>query len=293
MDAVLTWFGVSTFKLEIDDRVIFLDTFVDRAPEAPQVGLRSSEVERADFILLGHSHFDHTLGADTIARNTGAVIVGSYESVRTASEAEVDEHQLMPVAGGETIQLSDDVRVRVFPGLHSCIWAPSSRDAGQCLSGDTGVSHQERLHRQARRIRELQEPGPGHSHPNPPAPRGDGGALVYLIETPGGAIWWNDTSGYWSWVTKTARAQVAILAAAGRGNIDGEPVQGSLADFVSRQAELLRPETVIFCHHDNWNPPRTREMDMQPIAFAIKDRAGSAVDVVEPTYGNPLNLKLG
>ena len=31
------------------------------------------------------------------------------------------------------------------------------------------------------------------------------------------------------------RPDVAILAAAGRGNIDGEPIQGSLADFVGRQ----------------------------------------------------------
>ena len=41
------------------------------------------------------------------------------------------------------------------------------------------------------------------------------------------------------------RPDVAILAAAGRGNIDGEPIQGSLAEFMAREADLLRPRRVI------------------------------------------------
>ena len=73
------------------------------------------------------------------------------------------------------------------------------------------------------------------------AHRGDGGALCYVFDTPGGRLFYQDTSGYWTGMVQGIRPDVAIIAAAGRGNIDGEPIQGSLAQFVGREAALLRP----------------------------------------------------
>ena len=70
--------------------------------------------------------------------------------------------------------------------------------------------------------------------------RGDGGALVFMIDTPEGSLLYQDTSGHWTGILHDLRPDVAILAAAGRGNVDGEPVQGSLAGFVARQASLAR-----------------------------------------------------
>jgi hypothetical protein len=59
-----------------------------------------------------------------------------------------------------------------------------------------------------------------------------GGTLAYLIETPQGSVFWQDTSGSWTGVLRELKPDVAILAAAGRGNLDGEPIQDFLADFV-------------------------------------------------------------
>src|SRR5579885_1672328 len=115
MVVTLDWLGTATFRLTIDDLVIFLDAYLDRVPAAPPVGLHSAEVDRADFILVGHSHFDHLWGAETIARHTGATIIGSHETVRLMTEEEVPEQHLIAVAGGESIRLSDNVTVRVFP----------------------------------------------------------------------------------------------------------------------------------------------------------------------------------
>ena len=64
MSVFLDWLGVSTFRLTIDDTVIFLDAYIDRNPAATPVGLKIAEVERADYILIGHSHFDHLWGAE-------------------------------------------------------------------------------------------------------------------------------------------------------------------------------------------------------------------------------------
>ena len=84
--ATLDWYGCATFRLTIDDLVVFLDAYIDRAPGAPGTGLTADDVDRADWILVGHSHFDHLWGAERIARNTGATIVGSYESIRVMAE---------------------------------------------------------------------------------------------------------------------------------------------------------------------------------------------------------------
>src|SRR5262249_3519800 len=181
--------------------------------------------------LVAPSHFGHLWGAERIARNSGATIIGSHESVRLMVNEEVPESQLMAVAGGERIRLSDDVSVRVFPSQHSCIWAQMGRPEEVCL-GDMGLTLQERQSNLAARAGSRaasSRPGmaevQAHTAANTQRPRGEGGALAYLIETPQGSILWKDTSGHWTGILRDLRPDVALLAAAGRGNIDGEPVQ--------------------------------------------------------------------
>ena len=89
--ATLDWYGCATFRLTLGDLVVFLDAYIDRAPGAPGTGLTADDVDRADWILVGHSHFDHLWGAERIARNTGATIVGSYESIRMMAEQGVPD----------------------------------------------------------------------------------------------------------------------------------------------------------------------------------------------------------
>ena len=137
--------------LVVDELVIFLDAYIDRNPLAPPVGIQVSDVQRADYVLVGHSHFDHLWGAERIAHQTGATIVGSHESVRLMEMEEVPDEQLVAVAGGERIRLSDSVSVRVFPSQHSCIWSTMGASGEVCL-GDLGLTLPERqtnLDRQA------------------------------------------------------------------------------------------------------------------------------------------------
>ena len=296
MTVTLDWLGVSTFRLVVNDTVIFLDAYMDRVPGAPPVGMGTADVERADFVLVGHSHFDHLWGAETIARNTGATVIGSYETARIMASEEVPEAQIVAVGGGERIRLSEDVVVRVFPSQHSCIWAtqggsPDSRDPSFVCLGDYGLELHERdenLRRNRRQARDPERPGADdlarHVKESNQGARGDGAALAYLIETPEGGILWKDTSGHWSGVLRDLRPDFAILAAAGRGNVDGEPIQGSLAEFVAREADLLRPRRVTLCHHDSWIPPMTsRELDVEPVRHQLGRRAPQT-ELVEMGY---------
>ncbi len=289
MSVSLDWLGVSTYRLVIDDLVIFLDAYIDRNPQAPPVGIRVADVDRADYVLVGHSHFDHLWGAERIAHQTGATIIGSHESVRLMEIEEVPGDQLVAVAGGERVRLSDSVSVRVFPSQHSCIWSTAGASGEVCL-GDLGLTLDEReanLDSRAAQRASSNVPGmaeaESHMRECAQRPRGEGGALAYLFETPHGSILWKDTSGHWTGILRDLRPDVAMLAAAGRGNIDGEPIQGTLAQFVAREADLLRPRRIVLGHHDDWNPPMTSPTDMEPIEGELSRQAPN-VELVQMDY---------
>ncbi|MGH2585774.1 MAG: hypothetical protein ACRDJE_12745, partial [Dehalococcoidia bacterium] len=179
------------------------------------------------------------------------------------------------------------------PSQHSCIWASAGADAGAVCLGDQGMTFQDRqerlMSRGANTLRGGSPDDPGmqavaaHRRANTQRPRGEGGALAYLIETPEGSILWKDTSGHWSGILRDLRPDVALLAAAGRGNIDGEPVQGSLAQFVAREADLLRPRRIILSHHDDWMPPVTRPTDTTPVREELA-RQAPYTELVEIGY---------
>jgi L-ascorbate metabolism protein UlaG (beta-lactamase superfamily) len=293
MTVTLDWLGCATFRLTIGQLVVFLDGYIDRVPSAPPVGLSTAEVERADFVLVGHSHFDHLAGAEVIARNTGARIIGSFETCRVMRGQDVPPGQLLPAQGGEHFRLGPDVTVRVYPSLHSCVWASGSLDTNEASTGQLDLTEDEReqqvglggaiaraIEAGDQRALEMQ------SHlATAVGSRSHGGALAYVIETPERSIFYQDTSGCWTGVLDKLRPDVAILAAAGRGNLDGEPIQGSLAQFVGREAELIKPSTIVLGHHDNWMPPVTREggTDVGPIREELA-RTAPGARLVEPGY---------
>ena len=285
--ATLDWLGCATFRLTVADLVVFLDAYIDRVPSAPPVGLMTSEVERADWIVVGHSHFDHLWGAETIARNTGATILGSHETVRVMEQHGVPSEQLLPVGGGERVRLAPDVTVTAFPSQHSCVWSQTKMTAAdEVCVGDLGLTYQEQQARFAALAEwfgTLDQAVRDHLAASYQGVRGDGGAFVYLFETPEGSLFYQDTSGHWSGILRDLRPDVAILAAAGRGNVDGEPVQGSLAGFVARQADLLRPRRVFLSHHDDWLPGFSNAIDTKSIRDELA-RSVPRAELVEMDY---------
>jgi len=286
--ATLDWFGCATFRLTVGELVIFLDAYLDRVPAAPQPGLRPEDVERADWIVVGHSHFDHLWGAERIARRTGARILGSHETVRVMEAQGVPEDRMIAVSGGERVRLGPDVVVDVYPSQHSCVWSHTAMAASDevCI-GDLGLTWQEQQERFRALAAHFGTLGPealAHLRASAQGVRGDGGALVYHFRTREGSLLYQDTSGHWSGVLRDLRPDVAILAAAGRGNVDGEPIQGSLAQFVAREVDLLRPRRVFLGHHDDWLPGFSRAIDVKPIREAIA-RARPGTELVETGYG--------
>lgn len=287
MTTTLDWYGCATFRLQTAGLTIFLDAYIDRVAGAEGPGVTTDDVDECDWIVVGHSHFDHLYGAERLARSTGATIIGSYESVRIMEAQGVPLDQLICVAGGERVDLGNEVFVSVYPSQHSCVW--SHAEMGQpdevCL-GDLNLTYQQRAGRMGQLMEHIQSLGAdvrSHLAAASQGDRGDGGALVYLFETPDGRLFYQDTSGHWTGIMQDLRADVAILAAAGRGNIDGEPIQSSLAQFVARQAELLRPDRIVLAHHDNWLPGFSVATDTTTIVAEI-GRVRPEAAVLQPGY---------
>ena len=105
--------------------------------------------------------------------------------------------------------------------------------------------------------------------------RADGGQLNYLLSSPEGSLLVSASAGYWSGIMRELRPDVAVLSIAGRPNLDGEPFQGSHAQFIAGEVETLRPRRVVFCHHDAWLPPLPA-MDVEPVARELARRAPRA-----------------
>lgn len=289
---MLEWFGCATFRLSVDGLVVMLDAYVDRAPSAEGPGVGVEAIEECDWILVGHSHFDHLYGAERIMAATDATLVGSYETVRVMTEAGVDPDRMICVAGGETIALSPTTSVSVWPSQHSCVWSHGqmAQPADVCL-GDLVVTWHEQQAKMAEladylanelapdAVEHLLSTMGSHSH------RGDGGALLYRLDTPSGSLLYQDTSGHWSGIIDSLDVDVAILAAAGRANIDGEPIQGSLLDFLARQVDATAAATTILCHHDDWLPGFSVPTDMEPIRELFDDLDTTLLELgyCEPT----------
>jgi len=286
----LNWYGCATFSLRTAELTIFLDAYIDRPDGAEGTGLTAADISEADYLLIGHSHFDHLWGAERIMENTDATLIGSYESIRVMEQAGVPLKRMICVAGGETIALSSDVTVSVYPSQHSCVWSHEQMDEPDvvCL-GDLGVTWQEQQHRMAELMSYLStetsqavqshlvEASTGHSD------RGDGGALLYLVDGPDGSVLFQDSAGAWSGIFDTLNPDVAILAAAGRANIDGEPIQGSLAQFVAMEAGALKPKKLVYGHHDDWMPGFSIPVNTTSINAAVRE-AHSSVEIIEPRY---------
>ena len=138
MSIKIAWLGCATFRLVMGDLITFLDAYMDRVASAPKVGLSASQVDKEDYVVVGHSHFDHIAGAETITANTGAIVIGSNETARVLHNEQISRNQLRVAQGGKRYRLSDSVTMRVFPSLHLCIWIP---DMFQPNTDDSRTGH--------------------------------------------------------------------------------------------------------------------------------------------------------
>lgn len=111
--ANLTWHGHSCFTLVTDDgaRIIF-DPWLD---ENPVADIRSDQVEELDYILVSHGHFDHFGDGIKLARQTGAILVSTFEIATFAESQGIENVHAMSIGGAYDFPFG---RVKMTPAVH-------------------------------------------------------------------------------------------------------------------------------------------------------------------------------
>src|SRR5450432_3071160 len=143
----MTWMSIANWYFHIGDTRIIMDAYITRVPGPPffvappaypndlyaytrqPYGVDLASITRVrdavlgsaklDYLLAGHSHFDHTWDTPTWAKLTGAPMIGGMSSCFQALAQGVPTAQCRSVSGGEKIVLGDGITARVVRFNHS------------------------------------------------------------------------------------------------------------------------------------------------------------------------------
>lgn len=90
----ITHYGQNSLSIETGGKHIIVDPFITQNDLAKEkVDIKDL---KADFIFLTHAHFDHTLDAEAIAKNTGATIVANFEVYQHFADKDLEAMPLNP-----------------------------------------------------------------------------------------------------------------------------------------------------------------------------------------------------
>jgi hypothetical protein len=142
----LTWMSIANWDMNINGKRILMDAYISRLPNSLFVAapgfpndlyaftkaaekvdvesikkVRDAEVgsDKVDYLLVGHSHWDHSWDTPTWSKLTGAPLIGGISTCLQAAAQGVAAAQCRSVKGGEKIDLGDGVTMRVVRWNHS------------------------------------------------------------------------------------------------------------------------------------------------------------------------------
>ncbi|HTE05530.1 MAG TPA: MBL fold metallo-hydrolase [Planctomycetota bacterium] len=132
--ATLTYLGVAGWSLSDGQHVVLVDPYFSRPaldgglPVAPdEEAIARLAPPAADLILVGHSHVDHVLDAPSVARRTGAQILGSVSTAHDAHACGLPAERIIAWRAPLGAPLSDGTRAdleRFAAEIHAA--APAS-----------------------------------------------------------------------------------------------------------------------------------------------------------------------
>ena len=269
----LRWLGVASFEVSHAGRVLLLDPFVSRPPDAcPPLPIGGRFPEHADAILVTHGHYDHFGDVPELAHRLGA-------TVYLPADLHTQQTMLLRLLGRN----EEEVRWRA--------WTRGSRvELGGLVVEAYPVDREERQLRWLQRAAAQAIRGrlglrgiAAAARLSTVHPFADGVALHLTHAATGASLF------FLGGLTRQVRGlpephpTVDVLALPLTENSDWW-----LDDAVGLVL-LLRPRVVLVHHHDDWCPPLTRPADVGAFRRTIDERCG--IPVFEPPIGLPFTLE--
>ena len=143
----MTWMSIANWYFQVGDKRIMMDAYITRVPGPPffypPQGLPNDQYaytkegygidkesiakvrdavlgrDKLDYMLVGHSHFDHSWDSPTWSMMTGAKMIGGASSCMQGVANGLPKEQCQAVSGGEKISLGNGITIRVVRFNHS------------------------------------------------------------------------------------------------------------------------------------------------------------------------------
>lgn len=265
---VIRWIGYSNFELAYSGQILLLDAYYDRGSIFPPLGVKATEIRKADAILIGHGHVDHMSDAASIASRTGAIVVGAPVTTEKLATQALAPAQVKTVTGrgGEALQFGKfkvepilgrhgepppDVTAAFNTALRPYAKAPSAEQAAeQAAIRDRGTSDP----------RVLAE-----------------GTIAYLITLDNGfRLMYRDSGG------RVTDQEKAVMAKVGRVDVALVAVAADFLNSLTEQRALehvrtYKPDVYMPAHHDGSVNDLWRATE--PIFQALKQENPSLITV--------------
>src|ERR1044071_9479430 len=107
-----TYYGHSCFAVELAGKKLLFDPFITGNEQAKKIDVNAIE---ADYILVRHGHGDHVGDLVSIAKRTGATVIGMYEVVTWAQKQGCEKAHGMNLRAYQF----EFGEVRLVPAKHS------------------------------------------------------------------------------------------------------------------------------------------------------------------------------
>jgi hypothetical protein len=258
---VVRWLGTTNYELAYRGSVFLLDAYYDRLPKNHAIGVGAKEITRARAIFIGHPHYDHVADAATIARQTGATVVGAASARDAVVAMGLPAKQVSTVIGGEILEYPG-VTVQPVRGAHDVIAAmvpaghlEKQHAALQAASLVPPLTDAER--QQAERIRAR-----GSSDPRV----GSEGVITYLFTFARDfRLVFVDTPGP---ITDAQRQMMQGVSSVDVALLPYVHFEAGIAPLVEL-AKVFQPATVFLGHHDGAGVAQWAAN--YPAALALRD----------------------
>lgn len=230
-------------------------------PAVPDTAAIDSHIQRAGFVLVTHTHYDHVLDVPHIALKTGATVIGTESTANVMRAYAVPEAQLITARGGEDYEFAT-FSLKIIPSLHSPLDHKHYFSSTTAPAGLKAPLTLEQIHP-------------------------EGGTLAYLIRFHGHQIL---AFGGMNYIERelTGLEPDVVLVGAGASRKE-------IHDYCGRLMRTLRyPAIVIPTHWDNFLAPYG--ISQQPALDALQSfleeirTASPKTKVIVPKYFEPIAL---
>ena len=202
------WWGVATLLIDDGETQILIDGFFSRPsvwqaatmrPVVPDdaaidAALARLDARRVAAVIPVHSHFDHLMDSPTVARRTGATILGSRSTGNYSRAQGIDDARLIELPDGGTRALGK-FEIELINSKH----APIGRDAGPPMPGEIDEDF---------------------SLPAPITAWREGGSYSLVLRHPAGTILIQGSAGYVPGSLGHVKADLVLLGLGGLGGLD-------------------------------------------------------------------------